>query len=75
MVKFDNYESATKFIQLCEDVASIKTDVRTLKEIQPLVEKHERMYSIAKWASAPMLVALVAPINTGMRQLLQKLGF
>ena len=49
----------------------IETGLEELKKLAPIVEKHERVYNVAKVAAVPSLVAL----HMGIKLLLSKLGF
>lgn len=60
-----------KFIELCENVATIKNDMTEMKELKEKVEKHDRIYEYGKWSAVP----IVAGIHIGVRHLLQKLGW
>lgn len=70
-IQFENYEAATKFIEMAENVAAIKTRLEDLPELKKKVEKHERVYNVGKYASVPLL----GIFHLAARQFWNKLGF
>lgn len=69
MDNFQKYQHEDKFIKLCEDVASIKTDMTILKEMKPKVDKHETAYTIFKWSAAPILVTFHIAVHSTLKKL------
>ena len=71
MLQFSDETAATKFIELCENVATIKTQLGDLPELKATVAKHERVYTVGKYAAVPIYGAL----HLGVRHLLTKIGW
>ena len=73
-IQFSDDVLTEKFLEMAENVATIKTkiDVHTedLKVTKKLVDKHERVYTVGKYASVPAL----AVFHLGLKHLLTKLG-
>jgi hypothetical protein len=70
-IQFENYEAATKFIEMAENVAAIKTKLEDLPALRATVDKHEKVYTVGKYAALPVLTAF----HVTIRSVLQKLGF
>ena len=70
-IQFENYEAAAKFIEMAENVASIKTTLEDLPELKKKVEKHERAYNFGKWAAVPVF----GVVNVALRHVWTKLGW
>ena len=70
-LQFSDDNVATKFIELCENVSMIKTKLEDLPTLQKTVAKHERVYTVGKYAAVPIYGAL----HLGVRHLLTKIGW
>jgi hypothetical protein len=62
------FESAKSLGRIEE---TIKNQGKEIDNVTGLVNKHETIYNVGKWASAPVLIAF----NIGLRSLLDKLGW
>jgi hypothetical protein len=70
-IQFSDDVMAEKFVGLCENVAAITEKLRDLPELKATVEKHERVYTIGKYAAVPVYGAL----HLGVKHLLTKIGW
>jgi hypothetical protein len=70
-IKFTDHVAAEKFIEMAENVAAIKAKLEDLPELKKKVERHERAYTIGKYASVPVL----GIFHLAARQFWNKLGF
>ena len=70
-IHFTDHVAAEKFIEMAENVAAIKTKLEDLPELKRKVEKHERIYTVGKYASIPVL----GIFHLAARQFWTRLGF
>lgn len=70
-IQFSDDVMVEKFIGLCTDVAEMKKDIKSFGRTQELAEKHEKVYTVGKYAALPVLSAL----HLSLRSLLAKLGY
>ena len=70
-IQFNDELAASKFLEMAENVATIKTRLEDLPEMKKKIEKHERIYNVGKYAAVPVL----GLTHLAFKQLLSKLGF
>jgi hypothetical protein len=70
MIQFSDETLAGKFMEMAENVATIKTKLEDLPELKKTVEKHEKVYTVGKYAAVPVLTAF----HVTIRSVLTKLG-
>ena len=70
-LQFSDETVATKFIELCENVSTIKSQLETLPELRATVAKHDRVYNIGKVAAVPAL----GLFHVGFKHFLTKIGW
>lgn len=68
---FNDHVMSEKFIQLCEDVATMKSDIKEVAAMKIIVERHDRIYQYGKWTAVPV----IALLHLGVKHLLQKIGW
>lgn len=71
MNAFNDHVISEKFIELCENVATIKDDMIEMKQLKQTVEQHDRIVQYGKWTALPIL----AGIHIGLKHILNKLGW
>lgn len=69
-IQFSDDTLAEKFMEMVENVASIKTKLEDFPDLKKKVEKHERAYNVGKYAAVPALTAL----HVTLRGVLSKIG-
>ena len=69
-IQFSDDTMAEKFIQMAENVATIKEKLEELPAIKEKVDKHERAYTVGKFLGVPALGAF----HLGVKHILTKLG-
>lgn len=73
-LQFSDSILTEKFLEMAENVATIKTKmevhIEDFKETKDLVNKHERVYTVGKYAAFPALTAL----HISLRSVLTKIG-
>jgi len=69
-INFTDHVAAEKFIEMAENVAAIKAKLEDLPALRATVEKHEKVYTVGKYAAIPVLTAF----HVTIRSVLQKLG-
>lgn len=70
MLQFSDAAVAEKFMEMVENVASIKTTLEDLPDLKKKVERHERAYNVGKYVAVPALTAL----HVTLRGVLTKIG-
>jgi hypothetical protein len=70
-INFSDDQLATKFMEMVENVATIKERLEVLPELKKKVDRHETVYKVGKYAAVPTLGLL----HIGFRQFFNKLGF
>jgi hypothetical protein len=70
-IQFSDDALAEKFLEMAENVASIKTKLEDFPELRATVAKHERAYNVGKYAAIPAYGAL----HLGVKHLLTKIGW
>lgn len=70
-IQFSDDTLAEKFLEMAENVATIKTKLEDLPELRATVAKHERIYTVGKYAAIPVYGAL----HLGVRHILTRLGW
>lgn len=73
-IQFSDDVLTEKFLEMAENVATIKTKIEVhtedLRATRKLVDKHETVYTVGKYAALPALTAL----HVSLRSVLSKLG-
>lgn len=69
-ISFNDDVAAAKFMEMVENVATIKERLEVLPELKKKVEKHEKVYTVGKYAAVPVMTAF----HVTIRGLLTKLG-
>ena len=69
-IQFSDDALAEKFWTMAEDVATIRTKLEDLPELRATVAKHEKVYTVGKYAAVPVLTAF----HVTIRSVLAKLG-
>ena len=74
-INFSDDLLTEKFLEMAENVATIKTKIEVhtedLRATKKLVDKHEKVYTVGKYASVPAL----GLFHLGFKHLLSKIGF
>lgn len=70
-IQFSDDVMAEKFVCLCENVATITEKLQDLPELKATVAKHERVYTVGKYAAVP----LYGVLHIGVKHLLAKIGW